>query len=208
MSALDNLKRQRLGMAGYVPLLAAMPGTIVEIGERTGVCQTTAYKLVREFHRLGIVHRSGLVPGKLRSTPRPIWSSGPGVDVPVKRERRARVVRPQVIAFASVIKALAEPRTIAELSDETGVCRGVISAIVKALRARRLSHVGEWERRHGCPIARHVWGRGGDARRPRVQTKRELNARHNPASVAKRRMLRLIRATAGNDARFAPQAVA
>lgn len=194
---MTNLKtRNRLGMAGYVQILAELPGTTEEIQARTGMCMQTLRVLLREFRVLRLIHCSELRAGLPRSSPIPVWALG---DAPPRFALRpfATVPRAQVIAFASIVRALEHPCTLNELAQETGVGVVAVGRVVKALRARKLSHVATWELRHGTPVQRHVMGRGPDARRPRPQSRQQINAKHNARRSARMQMLEMLRRTAG-----------
>jgi hypothetical protein len=184
-------------MPGYVQILGAMPGTNQEIADRTSLSVQTVAKLTREFHQLRIIHRSASVKGKPHSSDVSMWTAGPGESVKINRPEPTDRPRSQAIAFAHVIRCLYEPSTVTEIHEETGIYPSVIRKIIKQMRQHKICRVREWERRHGCPIARHQWGKGQDIPKPRPLTRQEINAKWNPRMHAKRVMRRIISATAG-----------
>ena len=189
----------RMGLDGYLAVLAVMPGTVQQLAERCGFAVSGVRRLVRELRMLGVVFACGTAPAALRGQPRRVWHFG----VQSSNARRAGAApRPQVIAFASVITAMQCPKSVSELREETGMSHAAIRKIIAGLRAAGLSHISEWEQRQGCPIALHMLGSRPDAKRPRVKTRKEINAIQNPRQKAKRWMKRVMHAVAGTSERL------
>ena len=195
----ENLKsRERFGMAGYVRFLACLPGTPTDIGAKLGVNSRTAQKLMLELRILGLVAHQGFKhEGRAKSK---VFALGCEHRPDVKCTPRA-----QVIAFASVYKAMRNPKSVREIHEETGVYLSTIRRIIDALRTHRMCRIAEWEPRHGCPIALHqICGPlGKDCKRPEAMTRKEINAKQNKRQYRRRAMQRLIQITAGmasNDA--------
>lgn len=173
-SNLDKARSNRLGMAGYVPVLAAMPGTVAAIASKLGRSRQGVLVLVREMRQLGFVGRVGDDRSVLRAV-QPVWAFG---DWP--RERLASVPRAQVIAFASLLLGLRrQPSSVTDLAASTGLHPAVVRKVITALRDHQLARVVAWRRRHGAPIALHGLGAGPDAEQPAAMTKQQINRRYN-----------------------------
>lgn len=95
-------------------LLDAMPGTMLEIRERTGFSHCASWRFLQEFREAQQCHISGwqTLPGRWAA----IWSRGAGPDVPrplsTKRLRRERVELREAKRLADQLQAaeLAEQR--------------------------------------------------------------------------------------------------
>lgn len=193
-----SLQGPRLGMSGYVRILAALPGTAEQVQQTTGLCESTVRLLLREFRQLRIIHCSATAPGRLRSAPVNVWAFGDG-QAPAGVQFREVKSRPraQSIAFGSLVRCLREPHTMTELSEETGLHLASVRRTVAALRKAGLSHVAEWQQRHGTPSRRHVMGAGKDAARPRPLTRKQINAKHNQRVHGRQRMASMLHRMAG-----------
>lgn len=93
------------------------------------------------------------------------------------------------ILFAMIVEELvAGPSTWTDLAEKTGLCRGSVLAIVRALRARNLVHIAGWERDAAGRVNVPAFGFGAapDAKKP-VKSRNEINrdwrARQSSAPV-------------------------
>ena len=212
--------KAKLGMAGYVKILAILrrqPCTTAEIQPLAGIGHTSAAALLPSFHLAGLAHIADWRQDYNCAT-MPVYAYGPGndADMPAKRPTGKacngarlslrRVARPDVVALASVMRALSEPKTRQELHDETGLAATTIRLILRALKVSKLARVAEWLPKPGggVPIEAYQLGSGADTPRPKAITKSEVARRYREAKRQRESMLTIIRATAGvaNDNRI------
>lgn len=63
-------------------ILAALPGTRPEIGQRTGLVKSAVFCRLRDLHAAGQVHIAGWVPAERGGPAAPVYAAGPGLDAP------------------------------------------------------------------------------------------------------------------------------
>ena len=192
MSALrvkhDGDKQRRsgayIGFSGYASILACTktPVTDVQVAEITGIGQPCVRRLLKQFHALRLIHRVGWELPK-HGFDKPIYALGPGEDVPTRMAANGKPMphadfRPRlqerVVAFASVIHALDQPMTLAELEAQSGVFGSRLSELTRHLMRPevRLIRICAWQRRQapgGRPVRVLEYGPDQrDAPRPRL----------------------------------------
>ncbi len=180
-------KKARLGMAGYVELLATFrdaPATILQAQERLRWGRDTLHRLVVAFHAKGLIHVCGWYAAAKRRRRVALYAFGPGQDVPPPSES-LRILTPtkpspEVWAFASVIEELAEPCTVVELTEHTGIDWDTAKAVVVALQKHRLARVLTWRPREnsgGIYQAVYALGAGPNAPYPSRKAMRRRTAK-------------------------------
>lgn len=153
---------------------------------------------------LGLIHESGWVQVVPRARMVPVWAFGKVGRVPYPStgklpERRPNAYRhrPQLIAFATIIRALVhEPVTALRLAEVTGCDRNQLYKLLLHCEGIGLARVSGWEVRdtcHGKPSA--IWALANGirprAKRPRVLTRQQIDARNWAKRAARRDMLRI-----------------
>lgn len=182
----------------HAPLVRALiekPDTTAGLVERLAIGRTAAYRIVNALHsRLRLIHicEWRLKP---RAWPVPVFAFGAGLDVPPPEMalygRRSRYTARErtapapvsLIVFASLVRALSEPRAVDELVEITGANICTIRRAVRVLHAERLIRIARYEapggRATGGLTRLWQWAPGQrDANRPRRKPKREINRRH------------------------------
>ena len=112
----------------------------------------------------------------------------------------------EVIAFASLMRALTEKRSLAELIEITGISNHSLSRNLAHMRSIGLIYIAGWERRQtggGAPVRLYRVGiNRNDAARPQPKARCEINARHNAARRSRRLQFELTRAICSNASVF------
>jgi hypothetical protein len=207
--------RARLGLAGYVTILATLrdqPDTSVGLMDRTGIGKTNACLLLPQFHAKGLIHIAGWQYGLGQYT-KPVYAYGPGVDAPLPadavhengqprspRMAKFRGYKPEFIAFACVMDELAMPVTAVEILAATGLARGTLNGVLRALRKHNLARIAGWVKRDGSGAGGRMaqWQLGSAKNAPYPKLDRTVSRRRNRAVQVKRSsMLRVIHAIAG-----------
>lgn len=161
---IESARSRRIGTVGYARILAAMPGTCEQIAGKTGVNIHTVQRLTQQMNRLGVAHRQSLVSGHRCKLA--VWQAGPGESVPGLHVPAKSAPQSQMIAFASMIRAIQEPSSVVEIKEETGLDHRTIREAIKILRAAKLAHIGGWIPNRGNGTMCFKWGRGPDKPKP------------------------------------------
>lgn len=190
------------GMHGYATIycmLKRSPSTARQVDERFGKMRSRTRSLIRLMHEQGLVHICGWRPsteGNLAA----VWRAGAGVDVPapgrVLPKRRSGTVRVELVAFAHLMRALAEPISAKALMEAVGVTENPMYTLLKHMKELRLIRIVEWDLTIGTtPVALYQLGSGRDADRPQATPMRELWRRENERRRTRNQMQALIRRT-------------
>lgn len=200
--------QQRLGMLGYVRLLACLnkPTTRSHLVASGEAGRTAACRFLKACHARGHIHIFGweILP---RCLPKPIYRYGPGTDAPYPThrpngkpvnsspiERSPAPIFPELRAFLDLLDALADsPLTHEELVEETGVSIMCVRKVVKALRCgdSRMARIATWRPSrslYGRPVAAFSLGTAKDAKKPiksRAQINRDYLARKEASLLEK-----------------------
>ena len=142
-------------------ILYCLPGTTQDVVERSGISQWRAVHLMRQLHALKLVHKARFEYRGLRRSPMTVWARGNQPDAvaitksgaPRKPHAMTKTqpLSAQVIAFASLMRALQEPQTVASLIEETGVSPRTAGRFVKHLRETGRVYIASWERSRRRP---------------------------------------------------------
>ncbi len=178
-------------------ILYCLPGTTTDVVERSGISQWRAVHLMRQLHALKLVHKARFEYRGLRRSPMTVWDRGNLPDAvaitksgaPRKPHAliKTQPLSAQVIAFASLMRALQEPQTVASLIEETGVSPRTAGRFIKHLRETGRVYIASWERSRYLWAAEYVLGTKRSVERPAPMTKQQLNARWNAARAHRNR---------------------
>lgn len=187
---------QRIGWKGYATILRAVqikPRTYGEIASAAGGGVNNIRRVINRMQSLGLVHIAGWEQRKPRTRPQALFSFGPGEEAPYPKDcKRPAVVRnpkaygmhrPELIAFAVIIRALAEPVTRAHLVDLAGSTSCNISKLIQHCKAIGLVRIAGWDTsRPGKPAEELSIGCARDAARPAPMPKHEVQRRSRAAA--------------------------
>lgn len=175
---------RRLGSPGYAALLRAVvePATAATAGAALGIKASTAARLLREFHRHGLVHVADWVrAGKPRSPYVPQYRAGRGEDAAVPTSvRGSRVLpRPLCLEFCRLTSIVMDgSMTVVEFADEAGIERWEADRYLRMMRAKRLLYVARWDTSGHKPVRAWGWGPGKhSAKRPKRKPEVDRNWR-------------------------------
>lgn len=196
--------------AGYATLLRALqveprtaPQLAVDLSANKGGVQI----LLGRMCDLGLIHEAGWVQLAPRARMVPVWAFGKVGRVPYpttgrlpNRKPMAYRHRPHLIAFATIVRALAtEPATALRLAEVTGCERNHLARLLLHCERIGFARVAAWEVREngsGAPAA--IWALSSGVRprapRPPTLTRKEIDARNWAKKAARRDMLRIAHA--------------
>jgi hypothetical protein len=206
-------KRGPIKWQGYAMILRGIydqPSTKRDVAVDNGLNRQSAEKLVRGMHALGLIHRSGWAT--TAGLDAAVFSAGPGPDAspPLNRDgtpsrHRTHTVgmaRPaaELIAFASILRALDEPTSAQGVAEKAGTNPGSTRDLLNLMHDLRMVYVADWDRRlhGGAPAALFMLGFDKpDAPRPKPVPVREIWKRYDQGRRAKARMNEISFALAG-----------
>lgn len=179
----DSQRLGRMGLQAYAQLLVSVhanPGTAKDLAARFGRDAARMRQTLWRMEQLGVVHTVGWErpsrgPGMLI----PVFRGGPGVSVPYPNPLRRRAhgrgreltdPRPELIAFAGLIKAMMEPVTRRDLRVTTGIAHHRIGPVLRILRAGGLCFTAGWQLSASCPAELVQFGKGRNVPRPARQS--------------------------------------
>lgn len=205
-----------MGLVQYARVLAEIktePKTHEQVSAASGRGKQTMREILWRLEHLRIVHVvEWRRPEKLRSLMAAAFVLGEGESAPypnaLKRatpgsELARNNPRPELIAFATIINALRNGATRAELHRQTGVAHHNIARLLRELRANGLLHIGAWEVRDstaGKPSEVLQFGPGKDAPRPKTLTAKQKQDRYRMRRRQRTATLRIVGAIAGQAA--------
>lgn len=206
-------RNNRLMWAGYANILRATqkrPQAAEDLVELTGVGILMIRQVMNRMHDMHLVRISGWEKRRFKGSPMALWSIGSGEDAPFPGEARpgrernphARYAkRSSLVAFAYIIRALAEPITIDDLAEQVGSTTCNIARLMLHCRRIGLVHIADWRSRPGGAGKPAMMLQLGDgepnAPRPKRMSQAERNRRYRESHTGRRRMLSMISATAG-----------
>lgn len=172
--------RTRLGVAGYVEILAALKKQPLSTrgAAEAGICGRTAANVI-----IPSMHREGLLrivewEQRYKAAARPVYAFGGGNDAPAPEVRTTgrpvvaaiapieiKRVPPELLSFFSAIEALGEPMTRRDICSETGWSANTVRLFIAAMLKHRLCHVDSYQAQSsgGAHVPRFRIGRGADA---------------------------------------------
>jgi hypothetical protein len=183
---------RRIGMAGYVRILAMLrdePRTVRELADTGIVGRTGAGRIIGSLHHLRVLRIVGW-----RQRPgcrtQPMYGISKAEDAPAPALRpNGRPVEPlkprkvllstEVVALVSLMRALEDPMSKAELMQATGLWLGGLRPVLAALRRHGFVRIALWVHpAHGPVVPHFQLGSGYDASRPPRITRSETNRRY------------------------------
>lgn len=169
------------GIVSYARVWVCLPCTTSEAAEKTGISRDWLQEMMKQMRFCEIIHRSGVKESVKSKFPEAIHSAGSGVNKAYlgRLSARPKKINSHAVAFASIIRALYEPKTVAELINETGLASDTIYKVVKTLRAAKKAYVCSYDQRHGSPAQVFTLGERWDARRPEPMGMTEMNQGYN-----------------------------
>lgn len=187
-------KGQFAGMHGYVDLLANLrnePATVSAFRHRHGLSYCGSYAFILGLHRLGRVHVCGW-DIKTRVRPMAIFAFGKGTDAPCPGKTAAgretkgghlpkgKAPPTTLVALEYLLRELeAEPTTVPQLMEATGMHRGPVARAIARLMAHGFIRIGAWDRTSAGPAKpAYVYGPGRNAAKPAPQPRKVTNAKH------------------------------
>lgn len=206
------IRTGRMGLVQYGRVLAAIteqPRTAVAVSAIVDRQPQRIREILWRMEHMGEAHVVRWdQPEKLRGIMAPVFAAGPGQSVPYPRPLKRSAPgsalakshpKPELISFCSVLKALREGGSRAEIGAATGVAHMRLSLLLRSLHAAGLTHCSGWYREGeaGSPAQVFTLGAGRDVPRPKAQPAKAKQDRYR----AKRRALiatqRITHATAG-----------
>lgn len=193
---------RRVGMAGYAALLRKIidkPDTTNGLIARTGFGHTMIRRVVPSLHALRVIHIKAW-KFATKAPPQPVFAFGDDPDAapplhrpngrPIQAVRTAFVKRHPVelVAFVSLVRALAIESEQAEILAVTGLSWNCVTAAIAAMRRLRLVRIRSWRWREqgGAPIPSYQWAlAGSDAPRPEPAGRAAVNRRYREARAAR-----------------------
>lgn len=203
---------RRLGWSGYADILRALqrkPMTSRQVSERFGIGILTTRILLGRMLDFRLVHRCAFVKQHAHASEVPVWAYGYQPCATSKTRTggtkagplRAATVRPELIAFAAILKSLdGAPVTYAQVVATTGCTIQHIGYLIQHMRKIGMARIADWQppATPGTPAAMYQLGCGADAKRPPVMTRSQIEARCRQRRAGLKRMQRMISLTAAN----------
>lgn len=202
----------RMGLVQYGRVLAAItsePRTHVAVAGMVDRQRQRIREILWRMEHMGEAHVVRWdQPEKKRGQLCAVFAAGPGKSAPYPRELKRAAPgsmlamsnpKPELISFCSVLKALREGGTRADIGAATGIAPMRLSLLLRSLHAARLTHCSGWYREgnDGSPAQVFMLGAGRDVPRPKALPAKAKQDRYR----AKRRALiatqRITHATAG-----------
>lgn len=206
------IRTGRMGLVQYGRVLAAIteqPRTSVAVADVVARQPQRIREILWRMEHMGEAHVVRWdQPEMLRGIMAPVFAAGPGQSVPYPRPLKRAAPgstlakshpKPELISFCSVLKALREGGTRADIGAATGIAPMRLSLLLRSLHAARLTHCSGWYREgnDGSPAQVFMLGAGRDVPRPKALPAKAKQDRYR----AKRRALiatqRITHATAG-----------
>lgn len=202
-------KGSRLMGVGYCKIMARIHrggASWIEVAAETGCTRLSAQSILNDMEQLGLIHVAEWrrVPrGKHWTQAIKVYALGevesapwPGVGAPKARTKTQPA--PEVVAFASLVRALQiEPLHKEGAAVETGMARRSVQQIVREMHRLRLVRIAEYDLRprsgYGYPM--FEWSPGGkpDAKKPKPLNRREHWDKHNAERAARGAQAKLMR---------------
>ena len=208
----DMIRTGRMGLVQYGRVLAAItdqPRPHVAVARLVDRQPQRIREILWRMEQMGEAHVSGWQqPEKMRGQLCPVFAAGPGQSVPYPRPLKRAAPgstlakahpKPELISFCSVLKALREGGTRAEIGAATGIAPMRLSLLLRSLHAAGLTHCSDWTRDGdaGKPAQVFTLGAGRDVPRPKAMTSKAKQARFRSKRRALIATQRITHATAG-----------
>jgi hypothetical protein len=201
---------KRLCWRGYASILRAVqvePLNITDIAIRLQCGLNNLRRIINRMHDLRLVHIARWDKRKDKKNFQAVWAFGGADDAPYpdgsKKPGTPRgpnawgMHRPELIAFANIIRALAVPVTRAELVECSGSTSCNISRLMRHCAAIKLVRIAAWDTsKPGKPAAALQLGTGPDAPRPKPSPRKEIQRRCRAATKQRSMDQRFMRALA------------
>ena len=206
----DMKRTGRLGVAGYVALLAALrdgPSTIPVMADRHRLSTAAAYRFVATFHRLGCLHicawRSG--PGASY----PVYAYGRGQDAPAPANAapftKARIMA-EGIPLAKALECLEGLSSKRDVMEWSGMSHTLAKIALGACIEHGLIYIADWHARtptgHGEPLPQYRLGAGPSVPKPSRERRRLVNKRYYDKVRARLHQERVLSALSANSSVF------
>jgi len=203
--------------AAIIKAVALAPMTVPDIAAKVGCQARIGQRLTVRMHSLGLIYIAAWSPsdkgpasacwmfGDKEDEPRPVCRNGKVIPPRKRQPFRPRVTGVELMHFAQLIRALAEPVSVREIQEATGRSSSTIYRTLGALRSMGLIHICEWDRRRRAGDFTPLWRMAinkPDKARPRVYTAQELHARYNVGRQQRKNTLTVLRALASNNSVF------
>ena len=177
--------------------LATGPATAAEIGAKIGSQSLSVRSTLRRMSALRLVHVESIVAGP-RNALTMRWAIG---AAPARAAATCAPLQPraELISLASLLRALNEPLSAAQLADVTGTSKGHLYRTLPLLKAAGLTRIAEWHvRLHGGPpVALYARGTGPDATRPAPLPRALIQKRSRDARQSREHQREVSRALCG-----------
>ncbi len=209
---------RRLMAEGYASILASLrtPASHFTLAELHATAAGRMSQLMRLFVHLGLVHVCGYEPSPTGRWMTPLYLIGIGETPLLINQRsglvsarqygtRPPVIRSEVVAFASIVRALSsDSHHGLSLAEATGVSHALASKVLRHMRKLRLIYVADWllHTQGGGRAPMYRMGMKADVRRPPPCPHKELWRRYNAGRADRYRASRMNHALAGNSEQF------
>ncbi|HWH83202.1 MAG TPA: hypothetical protein VNU71_13305 [Burkholderiaceae bacterium] len=202
----------------YARILREVAGrcTARQLSSRLGLGNNTGYCLMLRLKAQRLVHVTEWVKGSIRGNVVALYALGDAEDAPRplcvvsgKPPRRVQA-RPaptlEVIAFAEVIRAMAEPCTLQMLMEVSGGSQNQVGEFLRLARSIGVAYIGDWmPRLQGGGSPAPMWKFGIDKPnkpRPATQSRRAIEQRYQQGRRQREGMLTVLRALSSNAPEF------
>lgn len=208
----NMVRTGRMGLVQYGRVLAAIteqPRTHVAVSAIVDRQPQRIREILWRMEQMGEAHVVRWdQPGSLRGIMCAVFAAGPGKSEPYPRPLKRSAPgstlarahpKPELISFCSVLKALREGGTRAEIGAATGIAHMRLSLLLRSLHAARLTHCSGWSREgdSGSPAQVFTLGAGRDVPRPKAQCAKEKQDRYRAKLRRKIAAQRIVHAVAG-----------
>lgn len=208
--AVPDARLFRHGMLGYATILAVLkckPRTALGVGAAMSIREKSPRLILRQLHRLGLVHITGWRRAANKGPHSPVWSVGAGADVapPVtfdgltstNKLKGAPPLGVEAITFAQVIRELGEPVSAQSLRHSVGITEKTVYRLIAHMRNLKLIYIASWDSTVAVvPVPLYTLGARHDAERPKPQSREEVLRRGYDRLRGLNQMRKLIHRTA------------
>ena len=185
---------KRLCWKGYASILRRTqlaPSTYSELAAHIDAGLPNVRRIVNRMHDLRLVHIAGWERRTAKGCFEALFAFGAGQDAPYpsgsrpgeKRRTPPAMMsryrqRPELMAFAHIVRALAVPTTRKELLEATGATLSNLAIFLRHCKAIGLVRVAAWDAsRPGMPAEALQIGDAPDAKRPKPLPRSEVQRR-------------------------------
>lgn len=162
----------------YARVMLALPARADQVAERVGMTVSCVRLILRQLWSLRMAH-----PGEAegaRNNVVAVWLQGDGDAAPGVRGGGRLKPGAQLIAFATIWRALDGGARVSVVFEETGVSRDAVYRLLGFMRKAGGAHITTWEKdRFGRAVAVWTLGEGRDAPRPKLRTAGEIARQYN-----------------------------